>query len=419
MPFVINVPEELGDKNLPSFFRGWNWLDNPPDQKITLNVQRGTHIAPWAATLFATYAIWLKEVRGRDVELTYDPDTYVGKFLQRIGLPQLLGSGDHPHPVPNQRIFPLTRITDSKQIAKVASSLVEMLKIDDTEVEDAIKYSLIELLRNVVQHSRSRIGGIVSAVFFPSTGLVDVIVADVGCGIKTTLRDTYPEITNDQKAVKFAMQPHVSGTFKPGMYQSMKDNAGLGLFFIREIATHANGGFFLGSGRMLADVWGEEDGTEKRKYFETSKTGSGWRGTFAVLQLRRESIGEFGSLLGRCREIAAQVQKSRTSLSVEFLDEQLELEGLLTILIKDIEEDVEAAALVRDDIILPTLASANLVLLDFTGVRAATQSFIHALMYKLFRDGQYLELCLSICCADKATEQAIRAVSAYATTEQQ
>lgn len=413
-PLNIEIPSALGDKSLCSFFRGWTWHDNPV-APVTINVERGTHIAPWAATLFGAYAIWLKEVRGKEVILNYDRNSYVGKFLLRLGLPQLLGESVGFSPEEDSRIFPITRISESKQIAPTVNSIMAMLSIGDEEVEGAIKYSLVELLRNVVQHSNSRIGGLVSAVFFPTSGIVDVVVADIGRGIRPALREAYPEINTDQKAVRFAMLPHVSGTFSPGMYQSMKDNAGLGLFFIKEIASRAHGGFFLGSGRMLADIWGEEDGTQKKKYVEA--TSPGWRGTFALLQLRKDSIGEFGGLLARCREIAAQVRKDRSQLAVDFLDDKIELEGLTSVNIKEIEEDVEAASAVRDKIVLPKLSEGHLVLLDFSGVRAATQSFIHALMYKVFRDGKNLESCLTVCCMDNATEEAIKAVAAYAAAK--
>ena len=351
----------------------------------------------------------------KEVLLDYNPESYVGKFLVRMGLPQLLGSSQIKVPEDSQRIFPLTRIVESKQIAQIATSLIGMLNIQDEEIEGAVKYSLVELLRNVVQHSQSKIGGLVSAAYFPKSGLVDIVVADIGCGLNAALHYAYPEINTDQKAVRFAMQPHVSGTFQSGMYQSMKDNAGLGLFFIREIASRSHGGFFLGSGRMLADVWGEEDGSQKKRYVES--TTAGWRGTFALLQLRKNSISEFAQLLALCREIAARVRRDRREIAIDFLDEKLEIDGLLTVQIKGMEEDVEAAARTREETIIPTLNNGDLVLLDFSGVRAATQSFIHALMYRIFRDGKNLESCLTVCCMDNATEEAIKAVAAYASAK--
>lgn len=415
MTFEIDIPEVPSDKDLAPFFSGWKWFDDPPSPVI-IKVQRGTHVAPWVTTLFAAYALWLKEVRQKSVYLDYESDTYMGRFLERIKLPQLLGMEIDQPVGDDERIFPLTRISESKQIASTANALMELLRIDDEEIEDAVKYSLVELLRNVIQHSRSRIGGIVSAVYFPRTGLVDISVADIGCGLRASLREAYPEINSDQKAVRFALLPHVSGTFRGGAYHSMKDNAGLGLFFIKEIASRSCGGFFLGSGNVLVDIWGNKDGSLGKKYIQAKSTG--WRGTFALLQLRKDTIGEFDSLLAKCRDIAAEARKDRSEFGVDFVDEKLEIDGLLTVEVADFEEDVEEAARIRERLIIPTLAREELIVLDFTGVRAATQSFIHALMYRVFRDGKHLDTCLSVSCADNATEEAIRAVAAYASVEQ-
>ena len=192
----------------------------------------------------------------------------------------------------------------------------------------------------------------------------------------------------------------------------MLDNAGLGLFFIKEIATRSSGGLFLGSGNMLANLWGTVDGSPKKRYIQ-SKTGR-WRGTFALLQLRKETIGEFDALLAQCRDIAAEVRKDRSELAVDFVDETPDMDGLVVILVKDFEEDVDAAAQVREHKVLPALGAEEIVVLDFTGIRAATQSFVHALMYRVFRVGRNLETCLTVSSADRATEEAIRAVAAYA-----
>lgn len=414
MPFDVYIPESMGDKSLVPFFKGWNWFDDP-ESPVVIHIERGTHVAPWAATLFGAYAIWLKEVRGKEVSLSYNNQSYIGRFLEKIGLPQLLGEDIPAVSFDEKKIFPLTRIRESKEIGGIVSSVMHLLELDDNEVADAVKYALVELLRNVVQHARSRIGGLVSAVYFPESEIVDVIVADIGCGLRSSLRDSYKEINTDQKAVRFALQPHVSGTFYSGAYQSMRDNAGLGLFFIKEIAARSMGGFFLGSGDELADIRGTEEGDLKKSYIHS--TTGGWRGTFAVLQLKKHSIGEFDSLLAKCREIAAEVRKNRSSFIVDFVDQPLEIDGLTVIKIKDFEEDVEAAADIRERVILPTLMNDQLLVLDFSDIRAATQSFVHALMYRVFRDGKNLETCLSVSCADKATEEAIRAVAAYAAVE--
>lgn len=399
----------LGDRQLLNFFKGWNWDDNP-SSPVEILVEPGLHLSPWAATLIAAYCIWLREVRNKDVYLDYDPFSPTGKFIENIGLPCAFG---YEQEIPVRRNFvPLTKVTTSKDIKPFIDKTAKLLDLDDSELSDALKYSLTELLRNVVQHAHSRIGGLASAVFYPTKGIVEITIADIGCGLRHSLHEAYREINRDEKALRFALLPHVSGTFTSGNYGNMKDNAGLGLFFVKEIASRAFGGFFLASGSALVDVWGNKDGSMGKKYVAAER--GGWRGTFAVLQLRKDSIGEFDSLLQTCRDIAAEARKSDKEFLVDFLDETPNLDGLHIIRVKEFDEDVEEAAEIRDKTIIPILRKEELVVLDFTGIRAATQSFVHALMYKLFKDVPAIKSCLSISCADNASIQAIKAVTAYA-----
>ena len=411
--FVIPVPDSLTDKSLVPFFLGWQWRDDAVPESVVIDFSRSTFAAPWVVAMFGAYGCWLRGSQGREVKVWLDEDSQVGNFLKRARLPHLLGEesedvGDSGA----DRIFPLRQIHKSKEIQPCVNELMRLLAMEDDEIADAIRYSLVELLRNVVQHAYSDVGAVVMGNYYPKAGQVDIIVADCGRGIRAALQERYREIKNDYKAIKFALQPHVSGTFSHGAYESMASNAGLGLFFIREIAARSGGGFFLGSGSMLAAIRGSEDGTPQRRYY-VSKT-DGWPGTVAVLQLRRGHIGEFESLLQRCRDIAAEVRRDPTELKLDFIDEVPELEELLVVRIKSFEEDVEVADQVREEEIIPALQAGRLVVLEFAGVRAATQSFVHALLYRVFRDGRNTETALSIACADNATQQAIRAVTAYA-----
>ncbi|MDP9361966.1 MAG: STAS-like domain-containing protein [Acidobacteriota bacterium] len=413
---IIGVPNSLNDKALPQFFKGWDWNLDPPEE-VVIDFSQVSFTAPWALTLFAAYAVWLREVRERAVSVWIDETSEAGWFLAQSGLRRLLGADDTSRPeVRPGRFMPLVRISSSAQIPSYVDSVMKVLAIDDEEMAGAVQYSIVELLRNVVQHSRSRIGGIAYTTYFPSTGLVEFVVADVGCGIQASLRSRYPEIINDFGGVRWAVQPHVSGTFAAGAYQSMANNAGLGLFFIKEIVSRGCGSFFLGSGTMLADFWGNADGSPGKQYVE-SRTG-GWRGTFALVQLRRDRIHEFGALLQRCREIAAAARRDPSELKLDFVDAVPDVEGLRVIAVKPFEENVERAAEIRESEIMPALVAGALVVLDFSGIRFATQSFIHACMYRILRDASAEATNqLSIANATPATREAIRAVAAYATVD--
>lgn len=405
----INLSGILGDRQLLNHFKGWHWQDDP-DSPVVISVEPGLHISPWAATLFAAYCVWLQEVRDKDVYFGYQKDSPTGQFIENIGLPKMLG---YDTEIPERRNFvPLTRVRVSKDIKPFIDKVASLLDLDDSELAAALKYSLTEILRNVVQHSHSRIGGLVSAVFYPTKGIVEITIADIGRGLRPSLHDAYSEINRDEKALRFALLPHVSGTFRSGDYGNMKDNAGLGLFFVKEIASRAHGGFFLGSGGALVDVWGNKDGTMGKKYIIAEN--GGWRGTFAVLQLRKDGIGEFDALLQTCRDIAEEARKDNRDFLVDFIDETPDIEDLNVIYVREFDEDVEEAAEIRENLIIPWLQNGELVVLDFSGIRAATQSFAHALMYRLFRDFPEIQSCLSISCADNASMQAVKAVAAYA-----
>lgn len=408
----ITVPANIADKTLIHFFQGWRWLTDPLPP-IILDFRGCNYIAPYGATLFAAYVLWLKETKRRKISVLSNKTSVAGNYLLQTGFFELIGEPDSsPTETNPNRTVKLTRIQASKEIPGFANAVMDILKIEDEELAGAVRYSLIELLRNVVQHSASKVGGIAMAQYYPTTGLVEICVADMGVGVKATINEAYPEIDNSLKALKFATQPHVSRTFGPSVYSSMKDNAGLGLFFIKQITSLSGGSFFLGSKDALVDIWGDKEGKQKKLY--KMARASGWPGTFAYLQLRRDMIAEFDAILTVCRELAAEARKYPSELSLDFVEEVPEIEDLLVIRVRDFEEDVEKAAEIRERAILPNINTGKMVVIDFAGVKFATQSFVHALMYKVVRDGQQIGATLSIANCTNSTREAVMAVAAYA-----
>ena len=411
---TITIPGVLADKSLPNFFKGWRWPKTTPRQ-VTLNLKNTEFLAPWALTLIGAYAVLLKHKK-KVVMVELNPRSDSGAYAIQAGLLDLLGlprPADTGPPDANKRTVSLALIRTSAEIPGFSKRVMDLLAIGDDDIEGAVSYSLVELLRNVVQHSSSPVGGLAMAQYFPKTGLVELMVADVGIGIQASLAGGYPEIDNDFKALKFAMQAHVSGTFVPGAYGSMRDNAGVGLFFIKEITTLSGGGFFLGSGEMLASVWGDKKGQTNQEYHIAQK--GGWNGTFALLQLRRDTIGEFAALLQTCRELAAKARKDPSEVSLDFLNEVPDIPDLTVVPVREFEENVEEAARVRDTIVGPKLARGEMVVLDFSGIRFATQSFVHACIYKVLRECRNVSSSLSIANCTASTREAILAVAAYAS----
>jgi len=410
----IEVWPNLGDKALLAFFEKWTW-NRSPLGPISIDFRRCNFIAPWAVCLFAGYTLWLRHTRRRHVQLLVDPSTVAGSYLNHSGFCEMLEleAVSNGKSRVDERIARLTQISRSEQVPRFANRVLEILDLEDQEMAGAVKYALIELLRNVIQHSMSPFGGLAMAQYYPGTGLVDLVVCDGGAGIRDTLQPKYPEIDNDLKAVKFASQPHVSGTFKAGAYSRMHENAGLGLFFIKQITSLSGGGFFLGSGSAISDVWGDREGNQQRIY-RSSKKG-GWAGTFALLQLRRDTIGDFDAVLSTCRRLAEESRNESAALNLNFIEDVPNVDGMEVVRVSDFEENVEEAARVREAVIENALDAGRLVVLDFSELRFATQSFVHALIYKVLRDGKHIASGLSIANCSASTREAILAVAGYAS----
>ena len=75
-----------------------------------------------------------------------------------------------------------------------------------------------------------------------------------------------------------------------------------------------------------------------------------------MLQLRKDSIADFDAVLRTCRELAAEARRYSAKLALDSLDELPVIEGLVTVRVKEFEENVEEAARIRDNLMLPTLA---------------------------------------------------------------
>lgn len=403
---------DLTDRGLVTFFKGWRWHERPQGQ-VQIDLQGVEFVAPWFLTMVGAWALWAREKRGKRPVLRVAARSLAGDYVGRAGFPELLGLDPVDYQRENEeRTVRLRAIARSADIHPFAEEVMNVLGIDDEEVASAIKYSLVELLRNVVQHSQSPIGGVCMAQYFPSKGLAEIAVADAGIGVLATLRERYPEIRGSSSALRFATQPHVSGTFPAHGYSEMRDNAGLGLFFIKEIAARCVGRLYLASGEALLHVRGDEAGQGHTQRMEA--TAGGWPGTFALVQVRTAKIADFESVLRTCRELAAAAREYPAEQAIEFLDKKPALGDMTVIQVKEFEENVEEAARVRDSEVLGALRDGRHVLLDFTGVGIATQSFVHALLYKVLREAAGSKVDLSLSGCTESTREAIRAVAAYA-----
>ena len=90
-----------------------------------------------------------------------------------------------------------------------------------------MKYVIVELLRNVIQHSMDRLGGVVAAQRMDDQDprALQVAVADAGVGIFEAMHEKHPSLRDHREALEKALWPRISGTFEEGLTGSQQ-NAG-------------------------------------------------------------------------------------------------------------------------------------------------------------------------------------------------
>jgi hypothetical protein len=209
----------------------------------------GGVIEPWALAAICAFVLACARhdmtIRLTGLEDASEPLRMgIAKFLSK-------GDGEDAKIEPAGRYIPLRQIKGTNDLRLLFADVVPLLHLDGAPQQaQAVQYSVSEMVRNVLEHSRSPDGAVAAAELYQATETrqahVSIGIADCGSGIRRSLSRNFPEIGSDLDAVLTAMQPGTSGAARG--YYGTTDNAGAGLFFTRRLATTANGQFGLMSG---------------------------------------------------------------------------------------------------------------------------------------------------------------------------
>jgi hypothetical protein len=107
----------------------------------------------------------------------------------------------------------------------------------------ALEWSLNEITDNVLNHAESSVGGIVQVVHFVKRQLVEFYVCDAGIGIPRSLRQGRPDITDDVRALRAAIEE--------GITRNKATNQGNGLFGTFKCCEVSGGAFDAISGNVV------------------------------------------------------------------------------------------------------------------------------------------------------------------------
>lgn len=303
-------------------------------------------------------------------------------FARAVGFDDVVdekASSDHGEA---GRTVRLTEVFREEDIHPVAREIARLLAANEPEPQSsrwAMQYVIVELLRNVVQHSDDPLGGVVGAQR-NDRGLHDgqpafqVVVADNGKGILASLSRLHPELESDDVALERALWPHFSGAFPYGR-SGGEENAGLGLFYISELAKDLGGRLLVSSGTasMLVDP-----SLPERQHL----LGVGYPGTLVAFEVPVNPARDFDTLFQDIGKHAADRTPRR------LVKEWLRFESAPSVptfaVALFLEDNHKARALATTELI-PRIVKSEPVALDFTNVRVCTQSFAHALLYEALR----------------------------------
>lgn len=399
----------------------WRWKIPQRYRRLVMDFSKVKFMEPWALSMFAAYGLAQKRA-GLAVTAKLDSANPANLYLRDMGVVELLETGasvEAPHAwAKSAQNTGLHIIRSSSDIERFRKSMAVLTLAHCDDAADALRYVMTELARNVVQHSASEIGGIAIAQHFPDAGRLQVAMCDLGRGVKASLQQRYPELKNDLEGLRLSILPHSSGAPTAGPY-STGENAGLGLFYSKEIAWRAGGSFWIGSQRALLGVRGDLETVWESKPVQPMRIYrdiQDWRGTFVVLDFPANGVPDFAEIIRLCASLADEARRMAGPAGLDFSGsaDEIDLDRAHRVRVLDFEEDNEAAVHIRDAELRPRIERGERVVLDFRGVRAPTQSFVHALCSELFKIPGSLVRLTFLDCSPSARE-IVKAVAAYAT----
>jgi hypothetical protein len=281
------------------------------------------------------------------------------------------------------RTVRLQRVLNDDEVQPVAVELARLLRAGLSSREAAgetVEYVLIELIRNALQHSDDRLGAIVGAQLndrgiHAGKPVFQVVVADAGQGIRAHLSRTHPELDTDELAVERSLWPHVSGAFSSGSTGGV-ENAGLGLFYISEMAKALEGRLLVASGEAAIEL--DPALKQKERLLKV-----GFPGTLVAFEIGAESPVPFAQLFDAIGD--KQRERAPQRLESHWLSFERPPARLTRFMVSAFVENNEEALKLAREALIPRLLKKEPVELDFLNVRLVTQSFAHALLFEPLR----------------------------------
>jgi hypothetical protein len=193
-------------------------------------------------------------------------------------------------------------------LQRLSEQLIEvLLQANGTPAFQALSYAMREMMRNVVEHSRSAELAY-AAQYWPATGSAEIAISDRGIGLAKSLASN-PKIgpVNDDEALDLGVQPGVSSkTWRKQSSRSDWNNSGYGLYMAKGLCVASGGSLSIASG-SVAKTWSKQGAPS----FQTNH-----HGTTVILQLNSDNLEGIDRELEKLRNEAHGGKPSAASLSL-------------------------------------------------------------------------------------------------------
>ncbi|MEQ9191199.1 MAG: ATP-binding protein [Alphaproteobacteria bacterium] len=223
----------------------FNTVSNKGYKDIVLDLSNlGIAFAPPILALACICRNYL--VEGIDTELVLPRDSRLSSIFANANWAHIISPMMHPKSsYQGTKQLPAMQFQTPQEQHQAVSKIMDQILGTLDEIEkshlSAIEWSVNEVTDNVLNHSESRMGGLVQVTKFEKNRKeFEFCVADAGLGIPYTLRQGHPEIRSDSEALDRAI--------REGVTRGVNYGQGNGLYGSFRIAESTEGSFEIQSG---------------------------------------------------------------------------------------------------------------------------------------------------------------------------
>ncbi|MFC1485078.1 hypothetical protein ACFL5N_01340 [bacterium] len=299
----IHIPNSAFLGNIDTFLKSFD-PSNPNKLEITVN-KKWFSVHPVVLSIIAALGLKVNHpnIKCEKIEARSKHYLEVMGLFKFLGIKSGIKINKHE---PAGRFIPITQIKNSKDLTKFITDMIPLLHLEPEQAEP-IRYIMSELVRNVLEHSKSKDGAIVSAQYYKKSNSIRIGIVDTGIGIKKTINQSYNAL-NDLEAIRLALIPGISGTTKREGGTEL--NAGAGLFFIKSIANVNRNYFMIYSGNSMYKLLKNNPlkkrivlhGNPFQDRYSKKENLPFWEGTAVGIDISLDVTIEFSFLLDLIRD---------------------------------------------------------------------------------------------------------------------